>query len=438
MRTAALALLAVALAPAAASVQAATLIRNATLATIANGTIENASLLIENGKIAALGPDVVAPAGATVIDATGKFVLPGVIDCHSHLAVDAINESSVPVSSMADMADVLNPEDIAIYRALAGGVTTANVLHGSANPIGGRSAVLKMRWGKDAQGLLFEGAKPGIKLALGENPKRAGRPMHPGSRQGVNDVIREAFLRAKAYQAERRQYQEAVRAGRRALPPRRNLQLEALAEVLEGERLVHAHCYRSDEILALLRLADEIGFRIRTLQHVLEGYKVADEIAAHGAGASTFSDWWGYKVEAFDAIPHNAALMTQRGILVSINSDSAEEIRHLPQEAAKTIKWGGLSEDQALALVTINPAKQLMIDDRVGSLEVGKDADLAIWDGPPLSVYSKVLMTFVDGEIYFDRERDQRLRIERAERKQRLLDELQGGREQPKDKEPGR
>lgn len=422
----------------ASAAPAATLIQNATVITMANGTLENASILIDDGKIVAVGPDVEAPSGAEIIDATGRYVTPGIIDCHSHLGADSINESSVPVSSMVSMQDVLNPEDISIYRALTGGVTTAQILHGSSNPIGGKSAVIKMRWGADAGSLMFEGAKPGIKFALGENPKRGTKPIHPGSRQGVNDVIRQAFLEAKAYRAEWQSYEAAKQSGRRVLPPGRDLQMEALVEVLEGERIVHAHCYRADEILALIRLADEIGFKIATLQHVLEGYKVADEIAAHGAGASTFSDWWGYKVEAFDAIPHNAALMTRRGILVSINSDSDEEIRHLNQEAAKTIKWGGLSEEEAMALVTINPAKQLGIDARVGSLEAGKDADIAIWDGPPLSVYSKTLTTFVDGKIYFDRARDEQKRASIAEEKQRLLEELSGDKDDPadKDKEP--
>ena len=420
----------------AASAPAATVIQNATVITMANGTFEHASVLIDRGKIVAVGTDIAVPAGAEIIDAAGRYVTPGIIDCHSHLAADAINESSVPVSSMVSMRDVLNAEDISIYRALSGGVTTAQILHGSANPIGGQSAVIKMRWGADARGLLFEGAKPGIKFALGENPKRGSKPIHPNSRQGVNDVIRAAFLEAKAYRAEWQKFEAAKKSGKRMLPPQRDLQLEALVEVLEGERLVHAHCYRADEILALIRLADEIGFKIATLQHVLEGYKVADEIAAHGAGASTFSDWWGYKVEAFDAIPYNAALMTRRGILVSINSDSDEEIRHLNQEAAKTIKWGGLSEDEALALVTINPAKQLRIDDRVGSLEKGKDADIAIWDGPPLSVFSKVLTTFVDGKIYFDRAQDERRRIEISEEKRQLLDELSGEKESPAAEDP--
>ena len=284
--------------------------------------------------------------------------------------------------------------------------------------------MLKLRWGKSAREMIFEGAIPGIKFALGENTKRAGKTFHPATRQGVNEVFRQAFLDARDYQSKWKAYQSDKAAGKRAIPPRRNLQLEPLVEILEGRRLVHAHSYRADEILALIRLADEIGFKIRTLQHVLEGYKVAQEIAAHGAGASTFSDWWAYKVEAFDAIPYNAAMMTRAGVLVSINSDSAEEIRHLNQEAAKSIKWGGLTEEEALALVTINPAKQLMIDHRVGSLEPGKDADLVIWDGHPLSVYAKVLTTYVDGEVYFDRDADARGREALAEERKTLTAKL--------------
>jgi imidazolonepropionase-like amidohydrolase len=240
---------------------------------------------------------------------------------------------------------------------------------------------------------------------------------------GVNDVIRQAFADAKQYRSRWQEYEKKKAAGeKRLIPPRRDFELEALVEILDGKRLVHAHCYRGDEILALIRLADEIGFKIQTLQHVLEGYKVAKEIAAHGAGASTFSDWWAYKVEAYDAIPHNAAIMTRKGVLVSINSDSAEEIRHLNQEAAKTMKWGGLSENEALRLVTINPAMQLKIDNRVGSIEPGKDADLVIWDGPPLSIFSKVLTTFVDGEIYFDREKDFETREQIAKERQALIE----------------
>ena len=287
------------------------------------------------------------PQGATIIDAANQFVIPGIIDCHSHIAGDGgINEGSVSVSSMVDIRDIINPEDIAIDRALAGGVTTANILHGSANAIGGKTLPLKMRWGKDAQGMIFEGATPGIKFALGENPKRAGNPTgapigagapprYPATRMGVEDVIREAFVEAKAYKAE----WDAWDANKTGIPPRKDLKLEALKEVLEGRRYVHAHSYRADEILMLLRVADEFGFKIRTLQHVLEGYKVAKEIAAHGAGASTFSDWLSYKMEAFDAIPYNAAIMQKKGVLVSLNSDDAELMRHLNSEAGKAMKY---------------------------------------------------------------------------------------------------
>jgi len=416
-------------APAAGAQDQVTLIKNATVLTVTKGTIENGDVLIRNGKIAAVGKNLKTPAGATVIDATGLYLLPGIIDCHSHIAVDGgVNEGSIAVSSMVGIEDVIDPEDIDIYRDLAGGVTTANVLHGSANPIGGLNAVIKLRWGQDARGLLFEGAKPGIKFALGENPKRSnftpppGVPQrYPATRMGVMDVIREAFIDAREYRQKWQDYQKRVAAGEKnLLAPRRDLKLEPLVEILEGKRLVHAHCYRADEILQLIRLAEEFGFKIATFQHVLEGYKVAKEIAAHGAGASTFSDWWAYKVEAYDAIPYNAALMTQKGVVVSINSDSAEEARHLNQEAGKTVKFGGLSETEALKLVTLNPAKQLQIADRVGSIEVGKDADLVIYNHHPLSVYAVPQKVLIDGQVYFDREQDRARRAEIEKEKQAL------------------
>ncbi len=384
-----------------------------TVLTMAGETIENGTVVVRDGRVAAVGRRVRPPRGAHVIDAAGRYVVPGIIDAHSHIAAEGgINEGSLAVTSMVRVADVVDPTDIGIYRALAGGVTTINVLHGSANPIGGQNQVLKLRWGQDADGMRFEGAPPGIKFALGENPKRSrsfgqGPRRYPATRMGVLDVIRQAFTEAAEYQGAWARHREAEAAGERSRPPARDLELEALVEILEGRRLVHAHSYRADEILQLLRLAEELGFRIATLQHVLEGYRVADEIAAHGAGASTFSDWWAYKVEAYEAIPYNAALMTDRGVVVSINSDDAEEMRHLNHEAAKAVKWGGLSDEQALALVTINPAKQLRIDDRVGSIEVGKDADLVIYDGHPLSSYAVVQTTLVDGKVYFDRELDQ-------------------------------
>ena len=414
---------------------AVTAIRNATILTVTKGTIEKGTIVVRNGKIAAVGANVDVPRGATEIDATGLFVMPGIIDAHSHIAVDgAVNESSLSVTSMVGTEDVLNPQDIDIYRGLAGGVTTANVLHGSANAIGGKNAVIKLRWGKDARSLLFEGAPPGIKFALGENPKRASaggnnaERRYPATRMGVMDVIREAFVEARTYQAKWRSYEAASKAGdRMAVAPARDLKLEPLVEILEGKRLVHAHSYRADEILQLLRVAEEFNFRIATLQHVLEGYKVADEIARHGAGASTFSDWWAYKVEAYDAIPYNPALMVQRGVLVSINSDSAEEHRHLNQEAAKSMKYGGLSEEQALKLITINPATQLGVDKRVGSIEVGKDADLVLYSAHPLSTFAIPQQVLVDGVVYFDRQKDLQQREVRAKQKQALKDKEKAG-----------
>ncbi|HXH06721.1 MAG TPA: amidohydrolase family protein, partial [Vicinamibacterales bacterium] len=412
-----------------ASAAPAFAIRNATILTVTKGTIEQGTVLVRGGRIAAVGRDVQIPPDAEVIDASGKFVSPGLIDAHSHIAADSINEGGTTVSSMTGIEDVLDPTDVNIFRDLAGGLTTANVLHGSANPIGGKNAVIKLRWGKTRpEELLFEGAMPGIKFALGENPKdlrqaqggQAGPRRYPVTRMGVEYVIRDAFTRAQAYREAWREYERRRAEGRDALPPRRDLQLEPLVEVLEGKRLVHAHCYRADEILMLIRLAEEFGFKIATFQHVLEGYKVAKEIAAHGAGASTFSDWWGYKIEAEDAIPYNAALMTRKGILVSVNSDSAEHARRLNTEAAKSIKWGGLTDDEALALVTINPAKQLRIDHRVGSIEVGKDADLVIWNRHPLSSYAIAERVYIDGILYYDRLREER-RLTEVEKEKRQL-----------------
>lgn len=405
-------------------------ITNATIMTVTRGTITGGTVLVRDGKITAVGTDVRVPGGATVIDASGKYVTPGIVDAHSHIATDAVNEGSIAVSSMVRIEDVVDPSDINIYREAAGGVTTSHVMHGSANPIGGQNAIIKHRWGQDAEGLRFQGAPPTIKFALGENPKRSNFNLGPGTerrypntRMGVMDVIRRAFLDAREYKQKWDEFERRQRAGERNLvPPARDLKLDPLVEIMEGTRLVHAHSYRADEILQLMRLAEEFGFKITAFQHVLEGYKVADEIAAHGAGASTFSDWWAYKVEAYDAIPYNAALMTQRGVLVSINSDSPEEARHLNQEAGKTMKWGGLSETEALSLVTINPAKQLRIDDRVGSIEVGKDADLVVWENHPLSSYAKTLTTIVDGRVVFDIERDR----ERQDRITGEKDELKG------------
>ncbi len=391
-----------------------TLIRNATVLTITRGTLANTDVLIRNGKIAGLGKNLKAAPDARVIDGTGKYVMPGIVDCHSHSMLDTINEGSLSVTSMARTRDVLNPNDIDLYRGLAGGVTTLNLLHGSANAIGGLNTVVKIKFGRPVEEFLFPGAMPGIKFALGENPKRSSFQPQPGqqrrypaTRMGVEEVIRDAFTRARDYRKTWDEHRAAVaRREKNLVPPRRDLQLEPLVEVMEGKRLVHAHCYRADEILMLINIANEFGFKIKTFQHTLEGYKVAKEIAQHGAGASIFADNWSYKIEAYDAIPYNAAIMTRAGVNVSMNSDSDERARRLNIEAAKAMRYGDLSEEESLKLITWNPAWQLGIQDRVGSIEVGKDADLAIWNGHPLSVYSRVDTTFIDGQIYFDRQQD--------------------------------
>jgi len=314
------------------------------------------------------------------------------------------------------IGDVLDPTDMTIYRQLAGGVTTAQLLHGSANPIGGQSQIVKLRWGVDAAGLKFAAAPGTIKFALGENVKQSNwgdnyTKRYPQTRMGVEQIDLDSFLAAQAYG-------EKIKA-KGGEPVRRDLRLEALWEVLQGQRLVQIHSYRQDEILAFARLAQRFHI-VPTFQHILEGYKVAKEIAAHGSGASTFADSWAYKIEAYDAIPYNTALMTRAGVVVSVNSDSDERARRLNIEAAKAMHWGDLTEEQALKLITINPAIQLGIQDKVGSIEVGKDADLAIWNGHPFSVYSRVDTTMIDGDIFFDRQQDLAQRADLAKERAAL------------------
>ena len=402
-----------------------TLIRNATVLTVTKGTLENTDILLRDGKIAAIGTSLQAPAGAKVVDATGKYVMPGIIDPHSHMMMDAINEGALSVTSMVRVTDVLNPTAVNIYRALAGGVTSANLLHGSANTIGGQNATVKLKYGRSAQEMIFEGAPPGIKFALGENVTQksrqqtnqaAGRALrYPATRMGQEQVLRDAFTRARDYRDTWNDYRARVAKGEKGLvPPRRDLELEPLVEVMEGTRLVHAHSYRSDEMLMLLDLAKDFGFRVQTLQHGLEGYKIASEIAEHGAGLSTFADSWSYKIEAYDAIPYNVAITMKHGVMTTINSDSDERIRRLNVDAAKMMRYGGLTEEEALRTITYNGAVQLGVADRVGSIEVGKDADVAIWNAHPLSVYSSAETVFIDGEIFFDQERDRAARAELA------------------------
>lgn len=396
---------------------AALLVKNATIWTVGpQGTLQKGDLLVENGKIAKVGPSLTAPAGATVIDATGKHVSPGMIDCHSHSAIrGGVNEGSNNITAEVRIRDVINSEDINIYRELAGGTTAANLLHGSANSIGGQNATVKLRWHSSPEEMLIADAPQGIKFALGENPKRSNGGInlpgierrYPNTRMGVNESIRERFTAARDYGKEWETYNKLSEAQKaHHEPPRRDLQLEAIWEIETGKRLIHSHSYRQDEILALLRLADDFNIHIATFQHVLEGYKVADEIAAHGAGASTFSDWWAYKMEAYDAISYNGAIMAKRGVVVSFNSDSDELARRLNLEDAKAVRWGDMAEEEVIKFNTINPAKQLRIDKHTGSLEAGKDADFVIWSGSPLSTYSVAEQTWVDGVKEFDRAED--------------------------------
>jgi imidazolonepropionase-like amidohydrolase len=384
-------------------------IRNATLLTITNGTIENGTVVVRGGKITAIGQNVQIPAGVQVIDGTGMYLMPGIIDAHSHAAMEGgINEGSESVTPEVQVQ--VREDDPTIYRALAGGVTSALLLHGSANTIGGQAHVIKMRWGRDAEEIKFVEAPRFVKFALGENVTRASSTAsdderrYPKSRMGVEQLLRWWFTQAKEYETEWKAYEEQVRSDRNALMPRKDLRLEALVDIMNGDIKVQAHSYRGDEILMLMRVAEDFGFRIWTFQHVLEGYKVANELAEHGAMASTFAEMWAYKVEAFDAIPHNMAIMNDRGVVVSVNSDSGERIRRLYQEAAMGMKYGGMNETDALKMITLNPAKQLGVDAHVGSLEVGKDADIAIFNGHPFAPASRVEKTLVDGIIYFDRD----------------------------------
>lgn len=386
------------------------LVRGATILTVSDqGTLEGYDMLVRDGKIAALGEDLAAPDGVAVVDASGMFLIPGIIDCHSHCGIrGGVNEWTRSVTAEVTIMDEVDPDDVNLYRALAGGVTSIRQLHGSANVIGGRHAIVKLRWGKSAPEMLFEGAPDGVKFALGENPKRSNwgdADRFPGSRMGVEATLRRTFEAGRRYVDEWERYGRAVASGESVDPPRRDLRLEAVAGILDGSISVHSHCYRADEILMLMGVAEDYGFKVATLQHVLEGYKIGREIAAHGGfGGSTFVDWWAFKAEAYEATPYNTALMHEAGVLMSVNSDSDEHLRRLYLEAAKTVKYGGMDEMEALATVTLNPAIQLGIDARVGSIEVGKDADFALFSHHPFDVRTACLHTFVDGECYFSRD----------------------------------
>lgn len=387
------------------------LIRNATVLTITKGTLEKTDVLVQNGKIAQIGEGLSAPGGTDTIDATGEFVMPGIVDAHSHIAVSGdVNEWTNPVTAEVAIRDVLDPYDIALYRALAGGVTEAHIMHGSANVIGGQCQTIKLRYGvTDPAALVMEGAPRTIKFALGENPTRVhgrGFGVHPSTRMGVEMVMRQAFTEARRYMQATERYEKEKKKNARAIPPPYNLRLETLAGILRGEIIVNCHSYRADEILMVMKVFKDFGIKRVVFQHVNEGFKVAPELAAFGAGASVFADWWAYKFEVYYSTAYNAAILTRNGVVTSINSDSPELDRHLNHEAAKSQRYGGLTPDEALAMITINPARQLGIDSRVGSIEVGKDADLAIFSAHPLSVYGICQKTIVDGIVRFDRDHD--------------------------------
>lgn len=387
------------------------LIKNGTVITITKGTLENTDVLVKDGKITQVGKNLTAPTGVQVIDATGLYVMPGIIDAHSHIALDAVNEATAPITAMVWEGDDLDPLDVGIYRALAGGVTISHAMHGSANAIGGQCQTIKHRYGTvDPNVLVMEGAPRTIKFALGENPTRvhgSGNGIVPRTRMGVEFVIRQGFSEAKEYMEAWDKYNKSKnQKGFRGTPPKYDLRMETLAAILRGEIIIHCHSYRADEIYMLINVCKDFGIKKLVFQHVNEGFKVAPELAAYGAMASVFADWWAYKFEVYYSTAYNAAILTRNGVTTSINSDSGELIRHLYHEAAKTQRYGDLTDDEALALITLNPAKQLGIDNRVGSIEVGKDADIAIFKGHPLSVYAVPQTTLVDGVVRFDRVKD--------------------------------
>ena len=394
------------------------------------GIIEEGDVLIDNGKIIEVGQISVDDKNINVIDGSGMHLTPGIIDEHSHIALTGVNEGSQSVTSEVRMKDVVNSEDINIYRQLAGGVTTAQLLHGSANPVGGQSAIIKLRWGSSPEEMMISGADEYIKFALGENVKRSRAPSSsrfPDTRMGVEQVFVDAFNRAKLYDKNWKKYNSLSKKEKlTAKIPRKDLELDALAEILNGERYITCHSYVQSEINMLIKVAEKFNFNLKTFTHILEGYKVADKMADHGVGASTFSDWWAYKNEVKEAIPYNAALMNMAGVVTAINSDSREMARRLNQEAAKSVKYGDMTEIEALKLVTLNPAKLLNLDDKIGSIKVGKDADLVLWTDHPLSIYSKPSKTIVDGKIYYDLEEDKLLRDEVKRERARIISKMKG------------
>jgi imidazolonepropionase-like amidohydrolase len=396
---------------------ASILIKNGTLLTVTKGVIAKGDILVINGVIKQVGGEIAAPPGVRVVDAAGRFVLPGIIDSHTHIALAGTNEGSEAITPEADVGAVINADDTSILTALSGGVTMAHTMHGSANPIGGPNVTIKMKWGRPSEELVVKEATPTLKFALGENVKQSGRTVQPGqtqrypaTRMGANAIIRREFEKARNYMAQWDRYKKAAGAAGKnpppanLVPPKKDLRMEVLAEVLRGERVARVHSYVAPETIEFMALAKEFGFEVRCFEHIWEGYKIAPELAAAKIGISVFADSWAYKMEAAEGIAYMAGYCAKNGVLVSINSDSGERIRRLFNDAAKTMKYGGLSEDEALRLVTINPAIQLGVDKIVGSLEVGKQGDIAVFSEHPMSAYARCDMTVIEGQVYFDRE----------------------------------
>lgn len=380
-------------------------IKGGTVLTVTNGTLENGIVIIRDGKIAAVGTDVAIPDGASVIDASGRFVMPGVIDAHSHIALGGdINEATNPSTPQVRMLDALDPFDHAIYRALAGGVTAAKLMHGSANVIGGLCITVKMKYGARPEEMLIPGVRQQLKMALGENPKRlyGGRGRMPSTRMGEFALLRQKLIDAQAYKEKRETYAKKSAEGKEGTPPKVDLELEMLADLLEGEITVDCHCYVAHEIVPFLKTCAEFGVPVKCLSHAFGAYKVRDEIAKTGVSILTHTDWWGYKWEAWDAIPYAPGMLMRAGINTCICSDSGDVMRRLPAEAAKVVKYCGISDDEALAMITINAARALEIDHLTGSIEAGKDADIAIFDRHPLDSFAKCVLTLVEGDVLFD------------------------------------
>ncbi len=411
------------------------LIKNGTILTVTNGTITHGDVLVVGGIIKKLGKNIKAPKGTKVIDAAGKYVIPGIIDSHTHIGLTGTNEMGNALTPEVKMRDVLNAESTSIYTALTGGVTMVHTMHGSGNPIGGENIVIKMKWGKTSEEMVVPEAYRTLKFALGENPKRAnvsgmGTPRYPQSRMGVNAIIRREFMKAKNYMEQWDRYLNAKKSKKSAknlVPPRKILQMEQLVDMMRGKMWARCHSYRADETLEFIKLSKEFGFKIAAFEHISEAFKIAKELAEEGIGISIFADGWAYKMEASEGIAYNAAFCTQQGVLVSINSDSGERIRRLFNDAAKSMKYGGLSEEEALKLITINPAIQLGVDKIAGSLEVGKHGDIAIFNAHPLSAYTVCEMTIIEGEVYFDRAKYLQEREEMEKKKKEKEKKDKGG-----------